>query len=449
MIDLLPHLATMPYSEESERAVLGGLLLEPFRIKALDLRPEDFYLEKHRSIFRGMLRVEGAGAGIDERTLQADLETRGEFETAGGMAYLALLDLDLPDVGRLDTYAAIVRERAQRRRLIEQAGEIIRGALDGSIDAATTASRALAAANSVLEESAPQSYRSLAELAEATIDNLERRADRGTAGTIITPWPKLNAILEHLEPGEIMLVCGPPGGGKTSFLVQMMESLALEQGKSVGVVSLEMKATELTERLLSRRTGVAFSMIRSYSGRMSQGQRNFITQELRKWHGSDIPIEIDDSPFQTAQDIAARLRRLHHCRRGVDAFLIDYAGLIRLDNPRNRDLELMASVNTVKGVAKEMGVPCVLFSQVNHEAVQEAVRGRRPRALAQTAGGTALPQAAYAQLYLDRDVDEDGEFQERGRFVVAKHRGGPTGKVPVFFNGPTMTWEEREADAQD
>jgi replicative DNA helicase len=449
VIDTLPTLKSMPHSEESERAVLGALLLEPSRIKEIALRPEEFFLERHQAIYRGMVAIDARGGVVDLRTLQAELEDRGAFERAGGISYLATLDLDLPDIGRIESYAKIVRERAQRRRLIECAGEVIRGALDGGADAGQVAAQAQATMISVIEQAAPQGYRSLAELAEITLENLERRAEHGTAGTVVTPWAGLNAILEHLETGSVYVVCGPPGAGKTSFLVQMMASMAFDQRKSVGVVSLEMKSEELTERLVALRTGVAFSALRSYSSRMSQGQRNQATKALVEWRGADVSIEIDDSPFQTAADIVSRLRRLHRCRRGIDAFMIDYAGLMRMENPRNRDLELMASVNMIKDVAKELGVPCVLFAQVNHEAVHDAVRGKTPRALSQTAGGTALPQVAYAQIYLDRDVDDAGEFQGRGRFVVPKHRGGPTGRVPVFFNGPTMTWEEREADAQD
>jgi replicative DNA helicase len=445
LIDVLPSLRSLPHSEESERAVLGCLLLDPLTMKQVEglLRPDDFYLPRHQVLFRAMLDLEAQGTVPDLRTIQAHLEKRGEFEQVGGISYMATLDLDLPDMGRLDAYVAIVREYAVRRAVIHQSGEMMRGAL-GSEDISAVIGRAHAAVLSLHEQAAPSTYVSLGDLAETTVDNMERRWEGGPAGAVATPWPKLNEILDHIEPSEFVLVCGPPGGGKTSFMVQMMESICFGQGKSAGVVSLEMKATELTERLLSRRTKVPFSAIRSYNRVLSAGQSSQLVRELRAWKREDRSIEIDDSPFQTAENIASRGRRLHRCKRGIDALLLDYAGLIRLENTRNRDLELMNSVGQVKGLLKELRIPGVVFSQVTQEGVKEAVHGRKTKVLAQTAGGTALVQAAYVIIYLEREVDEDGEFQEFGRFVVSKHRGGPTGKVDTRFNGPTMSWEERD-----
>lgn len=444
MLDALPSFRAMPHSEESERAVLGCLLLDPLCLKQIDgaLRPEDFYLEKHQILFRAMADLEALGTIPDLRTVQVLLEKRGKFEQAGGLSYMATLDLDLPDMGRLEAYVAIVKEYAIRRAVVEQCGEMMRGALSGE-EIGTVIGRAHTAVLGLHQQAAPSSYQSLGDLAEITVDNLERRWEGGVAGAIITPWPKLNAILDHAEPGEFILVCGPPGGGKTSFMIQMMESICFGQDKAVGVVSLEMKNSELTERLLSRRTGIAYSSIRSYNRMLSTGQSSQLVRELRSWKRDDRGIEIDDSPFQTGAEIAARARRLHRCKRGIDALLLDYAGLIRLESGRNRDLELMASVNHVKGVLKELGIPGIVFAQMTQEGVKEAVHGRKTKVLAQTAGGGALVQAAYVIAYLEREVDEDGEFQEMGRFVVSKHRGGPTGKVETRFNGPTMSWEER------
>ena len=128
MLDTQAKPSTLPHSEESERAVLAGVLLDPesFPLLSGRLGPEDFYSERNRTVFAAMLQVEEADAQIDLRTVQAALEQQNKLEAVGGVAYLASLDLQLPDIGRLESYVEIVKERSVRRRLIAACGSITR-----------------------------------------------------------------------------------------------------------------------------------------------------------------------------------------------------------------------------------------------------------------------------------------------------------------------------------
>jgi KaiC/GvpD/RAD55 family RecA-like ATPase len=132
LAEILPDTAP-PHSEESERAVLGALLIEPLALPTLSgrLQSEDFYTERNRIVYAAMLQLQEAGIEIDLRTLQAQLEQEGRLEDVGGVAYLASLDLDLPDIGRLDSYVEIVKERSVRRRLISTCRSVIRDCQDG------------------------------------------------------------------------------------------------------------------------------------------------------------------------------------------------------------------------------------------------------------------------------------------------------------------------------
>src|SRR5688572_33044388 len=110
MLDVLPQQKALPHSEESERAVLAAALLDTRLLPTLSarLRADDFYLERHQHLYQAMLELAQEGAGVDLRTLQAKLEQQGRFDGAGGIAYLATLDIDLPDLGRIDSYVEIV-----------------------------------------------------------------------------------------------------------------------------------------------------------------------------------------------------------------------------------------------------------------------------------------------------------------------------------------------------
>jgi len=109
--------STLPHNAEAERAVLGAILLDPAVLDEIPLAATDFYLDRHQVIFDTCRELAADGTPVDLRTLQARLEQTGEFDRIGGLSYLTGLDLDLPDVRRVGAYAAIVRERAMRRRL--------------------------------------------------------------------------------------------------------------------------------------------------------------------------------------------------------------------------------------------------------------------------------------------------------------------------------------------
>ena len=143
MIEPLEQAQSLPHSDESERAVLAGALLDPGRFPTLSARlsPDDFFSERNRVLFQAMLDVQAGDAEIDLRTLQAELEQKDFLEKVGGMAYLASLDVDLPDLGRLESYVEIVKERSVRRRLISACGEITRDCLDGGASSDRICSR--------------------------------------------------------------------------------------------------------------------------------------------------------------------------------------------------------------------------------------------------------------------------------------------------------------------
>ena len=119
MLELLKPPKSMPQSEESERAVLAAVLLDPRLLPSVSgrLKAEDFHAERHRLIYASMLELQENQVSIDLRTVQAKLEQKATLESAGGLAYLAGLDVDLPDLGRFEHYVEIVKERSLRRRL--------------------------------------------------------------------------------------------------------------------------------------------------------------------------------------------------------------------------------------------------------------------------------------------------------------------------------------------
>lgn len=217
--DLLspPQETVLPQSEESERAVLGGVLLDPSilpNISAL-LRGEDFYHERHQIIYQTMLDLREELVEIDLRTVQAKLEQRGQFESVGGLAYLTGLDSDLPDIGRLETYAAIVKERSISRRFIQAAGEAIRDIMDGGGLAQTLESFRIRQGK--LADELPAQSRAL------RFESLEEFVAEGEEAA----EPLLGTSEDCALPtGGMLLMYGDGGAGKTTLSMDAVVHLA-------------------------------------------------------------------------------------------------------------------------------------------------------------------------------------------------------------------------------
>ncbi|MCB1036040.1 MAG: replicative DNA helicase, partial [Acidobacteria bacterium] len=184
MLETVPPPSTLPSSPEAERAVLAAVMLEPSLLPVISARltAEDYYLERHRLVYQAMIDLQEDQVSIDLRTLQARLEIRSELEAAGGLAYLATLDADLPDLSRVDAYAEIVKERSIRRRLIQASTEIIRDCTEGGIDAHEALSKAERAILGLGEESIQRGFAQLSQVLEETVMELEDRPGSSLIG---------------------------------------------------------------------------------------------------------------------------------------------------------------------------------------------------------------------------------------------------------------------------
>ncbi|HEV7503349.1 MAG TPA: replicative DNA helicase [Thermoanaerobaculia bacterium] len=440
MIDTLPQQKALPHSEESERAVLGGVLLDPTILPTISgrLRAEDFYGERHQVLYQAMLDLQEDQVEIDLRTLQAKLEQRGQIEMVGGLAYLTGLDLDLPDIGRIDAYVEIVKERSVRRRLIQTGGEIIRNCLDGGLQAAEALGRAEQAILSLGEEAIQRGFAQLSHVLHTTLEELEERP-----GTMLTGVPSgfmdFDRISQGLNRGNLIIIAGRPGMGKTSFALNVAQHVAIRERKGVGVFSLEMSQQELALRILCSEADISFSRLRS--NRVSQKEWTRIIQTVRAI--GDAPLFIDDSPNPTLLEVASKSRRLK-AERGLSLVILDYLQLMQAGGRyENRNLEIAAISRGLKQLAKELEVPVIALSQLSRQPERRG-SDHRPqladlRESGCLAGGTLVTLADSGTRAPIRDLAGRSDFAvwalhpESLKMEKAQvSRAFSTGTKPVF-----------------
>jgi replicative DNA helicase len=422
----------LPHSEESERAVLAGVLLDPGRLPAVSerLTADDFYAERHRTHYQVMVDLQLAGSEIDLRTVQARLEQQRRLEAVGGLAYLSSLDLDLPDLARLDTYVELIKERSVRRRLIDACGEITRLSLDGGVEAAQALDQAERVVLELGEEAIRRGFVPLQEVFHTTLAELEEKPERVLAG-VATGYTDLDKMTLGLHPGNLVVLAARPGVGKTSLALNIAQHVALREDRSVGIFSLEMSREELALRILSAEANVEFYRMRS--GHLSQTHWSRLLKTVKTM--ADKRLYIDDSANPSLLEVASKTRRLK-AEKGLDLVVIDYLQLMEAGGRyENRNLEISAITRHLKQLAKELDIPVLCLSQLSRRPEQRG-KDHRPQ-LSDLRESGSIEQDADLVMFIYRDdlYNEDSEHPGEAELILSKHRNGQTGTVRLVFLG--------------
>lgn len=426
------------HSEESERAVLGAILLEPTLLPQVRVRLQgvDFYSLRNGQIFETYLRLEEQGRTIDLRTVQADLEQRRLFSEVGGVAYLTSLDLDLPDPGRVDTYVEIIKEKAVRRSLVKHCVGTAQGLADGA-DTTASLSQAIQELRGLLAAAAPNGPRSIGDLVDCYFDELEERGKDGLMG-FSTGYPAIDDLGPGLGKNHLWVVAGRPGMGKTTWTLNFLRRLSILGSVSSAFFSLEMNEEELTHKLLCIDGGLL--SLHVMQGLLSKAEFRRLVEAGNRLKVQSDQLHIAYVPRLTLDDLEAKARRLK-VEKGLQVLAVDYLQLMAGSTRRrseSRKAELSEITRGMKQLAGELGIGIVLLSQMNRE-VERRGGDRRP-ILSDLAESGATEQDADLVAFVHRpEVYEPERFELRGlaEFLIRKYRHGRLGEPQIGFDGGT------------
>ena len=422
-----------PWNNDAEQAVLGAMLLDQdASLSAAQLLADDmFYREAHRRLFRAMVSLTERRVVIDHITLRDELIRRGELDSIGGYDYVAELADSVPTAANLEYHAKIVKENAILRKLIETATGIITEAYDGH----TTASELLDAAESrIFQVSQQRTEEGFARLKEMLWPTMERIETLQKSGKAITGVPSGFADLDNLtsgfQGGELVILAARPSMGKTAFVLNIATHAAVEQ-HGVAIFSLEMSKESLVQRMLTAEARVDSQLVRR--GML----RDFDFTKLARAAGvlQQCPVWIDDTPALTLLEMRSKARRLK-AENDVRMIIVDYLQLMRSpEYSDNRVQEISDISRSLKGLAKELGVPVVALSQLSRASEQRG--GERKPILSDLRDSGAIEQDADIVMFIHRPEYYDREDESKrglAEIMLAKHRNGPTGDVHLRFN---------------
>ena len=423
--------ATHPNSVESERALLGAFIQWPELMREIELDVADLWRDDHRHMYRLLLTMRAEGAAIDLVTLPERVMRTGEQGKYGGVAYA----IELPEYGQsranVSHYAQVIREKADQRRLMAIGHELIAAASAHTDQPATLAETARAKLATIGAAGGGE-WINLADAMDSAVEAMAKREAQGTGRSgLTTGFPALDAMLSGLCPGKLYLVAARPAMGKTGLALQFAEGMAADESGqgAVGIFSMEMDAHELAERSILGAVNVRKEAARA--GYMTVDEWDLIAASHERLQG--LPIAIQDRPARSLADIVQGARRLEvHHTGGVRALVIDYLQLMHGDG-ENQALRIGAISGGLKSLARELGVPIILLSQLNRECEKRA--DKRPM-MSDIRDSGSVEQDCDCIIFIYRHevyAPEDALCFGIAEAIVRKQRNGPTGTVKLKY----------------
>jgi replicative DNA helicase len=430
-----------PQSTEAERAVLGSLLRDNLVISDIQtfLHKDDFYADAHQKIYDAIISLhDQGGKPVDLITLAEALKQSGSLEDVGGYGYLGGLWDAAPTAANAEYYAHIVRDKAQIRNLIHASTEILGEAYSQTTPAEQLVGDAERKILEIAERGISNHLYTLDEAMKATYDRIDRRTtgDGMSSSGVSTGFTDLDELTAGLHDSELVIIAARPSVGKTSFALNLVRHIIVNEKLPVFFVSLEQSRIELAERLLC-------SQARVDSQRLRKGALTAEDMEKLIEAGSTLregQLFIDDSPSQGMLRISANARRLKR-RRDIRLVVLDYLQLIEPENRRDPRHEQVAQVSRrLKTLAKELEVPVIALAQVNRAS--EDRQDHRPRVSDLRESGS-IEQDADTILLLHRpDRYEPGQHEGVIEVIVGKQRSGPVGEITLAYRKQYMLYED-------
>ena len=258
----------MPQNVEAERSILGAILLDnhAYNDAAEHLKPDDFSLDAHRRIYSRMMDLAESSRPIDIITLVEELEQKKDLQAIGDVGYVSSLLDGVPDRPSIDHYVRIVRDKAILRGLISVSTTAIAKASEQADPADDILNDAEAAIFALSEKRIGQGFQGIQDIVRNSFGSIDALLQRGQRITgLETHFTELDEMTSGFQKSDLVILAARPSMGKTSFAMNIAENAAIDDGKTVGIFSLEMSSEALLQRLLCSRAIVDAHKMRTGS----------------------------------------------------------------------------------------------------------------------------------------------------------------------------------------
>lgn len=432
---------SLPNSAESERAILGAILLDNSLIaQAMEtLTPEDFYVPSNGRIFSAMISLFMQGSEINPILLAEVLRKDQKLDEAGGLTHIANLTYGLPHFSNLVHYMKVVTGKSMLRKLIKECNRVISDAIEEEDEPDVILEKAGKGVFGITLEHTTKTFSRIGVIAHSNLQKAHDIQAMGTAVTgLATGFTDMDALTLGLQRTDLIIVAGRPSMGKTAYAVQLSVHAAILEGAKVAYFSLEMSEEQIGNRVLCCLANVDSQRLRS-------GYLN--TEEWDRLHNAEeilanAKLFIEDTPAITTLRIKAKCRRLIAEHGPLDMVVVDYIQLMGKNKDAksyNREQEVSQDSKDLKTLGKELNCPVVALSQLSR--APENRSDHRPILSDLRESGSIEQDADLVQFVYREDrykpADQTATLTHIAEIILAKQRNGPTGMAALRFNETT------------
>lgn len=439
--DALQYGKIQPQAPALEEAVLGALMLDKDAVAiVIDiLRPESFYVDAHKSIYKAICTMFEKSQPIDLLTTAEQLKQMGALEAVGGPYYLVELTNRVASSANVEFHARIIAQKHILRELIRVSTETIHDAYEDTTDVFDLLDRSEQALFGITELNLSRGYLGMSTLVNMAMKQLQELAGKedGLTG-VPSGFTALDRVTSGWQRSDLIIIAARPGMGKTSFTLALARNAAIDFGKPVAFFSLEMSNLQLVNRLISMETEISSENLRK--GKLQESEWTLLQAHIEKL--GNVPIYIDDTPGISIFELRAKCRRMK-MQHDIQMIIIDYLQLMTAggnDRSGNREQEISSISRSLKGLAKELNVPIIALSQLSR-AVETRGGSKRPQ-LSDLRESGAIEQDADIVSFIYRpeyyqilEDDEGRSLKGIGEIIIAKHRNGALETVQLKWDG--------------
>lgn len=428
-----------------EKAILSCIMLDPNLLYNCDIDVEHFYKPEHKHLFRAILLLLSESASIDLITIREKLRTIGKFNEVGGDGFLATFPDKEFVIAHWDNYLKILKDSKTLRDIIHLGTTCITTGYNASIEADNAMVKVHSTYDKLFSADRSDKTYTLADLVSAEFDALNERITSPDKIGIPTGFKKYDMLSGGLHPTDLIVLAARPSMGKTALLLKMLLNLA-ESGVGSYLWEFEMGKAQLIQRLTSIKSGV--DLIKIMHGKLSEEEYNKVTDALTALSG--LPIFIETNMSASIYDVMLQTRRKVNSEE-IKVVAIDHVQLM-LSDGINETQELGNISRQMKKMAMDLDITSILISQLNRNIEKRVGKARKP-ALSDLRQSGRLEEDADQVLFLYRDnIQEEtkaGDYYNADVMVdliLAKHRNGPQGTLPLIFRGRNTNFLDFDGD---
>lgn len=421
----------LPHNVEAEQSVIGSMIMDRDAIITASeiVTGEDFYQHQNGILYDAMIELYGEGMPVDLVTLQNKLKEKDLPSELASIEFIRDLVSVVPTSANVKYYASIVKEKAVLRRLIKITDQISSQCYLNKESVETILENTEKQIFDIIQNRNTGDFVSIQDIVIQSIESIEAAArNHGSVTGIATGFYDLDYKTAGLQPSDLILIAARPSMGKTAFVLNIAEHVALKLHITTAIFSLEMSKDQLVKRILSMNSKVDSQAIRTGS---LQDDDWIKLVESAKLVGNSNMI-IDDTPGITISELRSKCRKFK-LEQNLGVVIIDYLQLMSgSKKSESRQQEISEISRSLKALAREIHVPVIALSQLSRAVEQRP--DKRPM-LSDLRESGAIEQDADVVMFIYRDeyYNKDSEKTGVSEIIIGKQRNGPTGTVELAW----------------